>query len=105
MERGEEEAARAAMLHLSAAISADEQARGFRRANAGNCRPAIVDARAPLREQRGSTPARRHRRHLNFVPIYQQMETVPITALSERKSKHRRRRTLPRRDTAPPESG
>src|SRR5678810_363442 len=53
MERGEEEAVRAAAMHFSAAIFADEQARSFRRAAAENCRPAIFDARATLREQSG----------------------------------------------------
>ena len=46
MERGEEEAPAAAVLPWGAAISADVQARGFRRANAENCRPAIFEARA-----------------------------------------------------------
>ena len=35
MERGEEEAVRAAAMHFSAAIFADVQARSFRRADAG----------------------------------------------------------------------
>src|SRR6186997_719828 len=59
MERGEEEAVRAAAMHFSAAISADEQARSFRRAAAENCRPAIFEARATFREQSGSTLGRR----------------------------------------------
>ena len=59
MERGEEEAVRAAAMHFSAAIFADEQARSFRRAAAENCRPAIFEARATLREQSGSTLGRR----------------------------------------------
>ena len=42
---GEEEASRAAVLRISASISADVQARRFRRANAKNCRPAILEAR------------------------------------------------------------
>ncbi len=59
MERGEEEANTAAAMHSSAAISADLQAVGFRRANAENFRPEIFEARATLREQSGSTLARR----------------------------------------------
>ena len=59
MERGEEEAVRAAAMHFSAAIFADVQARSFRRAAAENCRPAIFEARATLREQSGSTLGRR----------------------------------------------
>src|SRR6188472_403439 len=59
MERGEEEAVRAAAMHFSAAISADVKARSFRRAAAENCRPAIFEARATLREQSGSTLGRR----------------------------------------------
>src|SRR6187455_770357 len=62
MERGEEEAVRAAAMHFSAAIFADVQARSFRRAAAENCRPAIFEARATLREQSGSTLGRRERR-------------------------------------------
>src|SRR3982751_7086083 len=50
---------RAAAMHFGATISADEQARGFRRATAENCRPAIFEARATLREQSGSTLGRR----------------------------------------------
>src|SRR3954465_14778098 len=70
MERGEEEAPRAATLHLSATISADEQARGFRRADAENCPPAIFEARATVREQSGSATARRQRaRPPNPVPF------------------------------------
>jgi hypothetical protein len=61
MERGEEKCLRAAAMHLSAAISADVQARTFRRAAAGNRRPAISEARATLREQSGSTRGRRER--------------------------------------------
>ena len=65
---GEEEASRAAAMHIRATNFADEQARGFRRANADNCRPAIVEARAPLREQSGSTTARRNRAPLHLYP-------------------------------------
>src|SRR4029079_10279599 len=61
MERGEEEAVRAAVLPFSAAIFADVQARSFRRADGENCRPAIFEARATLREQSGSTLGRRER--------------------------------------------
>src|SRR4029079_19321947 len=61
MERGEEEAVRAAVLPFSAAIFADVQARSFRGPDAENCRPAIFDARATLREQSGSTLGRRER--------------------------------------------
>ena len=50
---------RAAAMHLSAAISADVRPVGFRRAAAENCRPAIFEARATLREQSGSTLGRR----------------------------------------------
>src|SRR5207237_10892212 len=52
---------RAAAMHISAAISADDRPVGFRRAAAENCRPAIFEARATLREQSGSTLGRRVR--------------------------------------------
>ena len=59
MERGEEEAPTAAVLHFSATISADLKAVRFRRAAAENFRPEIFDARATLREQRESAVGRR----------------------------------------------
>src|SRR4051794_19480010 len=80
MERGEEEAVRAAVLHLSAAISADVQARSFRRADAENCRPAIFDARATLREQSGSTLGRRERQPRALSPFARNRGMSPLVA-------------------------
>src|SRR5688572_19166874 len=59
MERGEEEAPTAAVLHFSATISADIKAVRFRRAAAENLRPEIFEARATLRSQRESAVGRR----------------------------------------------
>src|SRR5688500_18753790 len=97
MERGEEEAPTAAVLHLRAAISADIKAVRFRRAAAENFRPEIFEARATLREQRESAVGRRigkplmspfarrpHRtppppQPLSPVPVcYSKMRNVPI---------------------------
>ena len=79
MERGEEEAVRAAAMHLSAAIFADVQARSFRRAAAENCRPAIFEARATLREQSGSTLGRRVRQP-SLSPFARNRRMSPFTA-------------------------
>jgi hypothetical protein len=58
----------AAVLPFSAAIFADVKAVRFRRAAAENCRPAIFEARATLREQSGSTLGRRVRQPQS-VPV------------------------------------
>ena len=66
----------AAVLHLSATISADLKAVRFRRAAAENFRPEIFDARAePLRSQRESAVGRRSAATPMPVPVCP--ETVP----------------------------
>src|SRR6188508_3612391 len=84
MERGEEEAVRAAAMHFSAAISADVKARSFRRAAAENCRPAIFEARATLREQSGSTLGRRvYQPSLSPFARNRGMSPFPISAIGD----------------------
>src|SRR6187455_1000264 len=80
MERGEEEAVRAAAMHFSAAIFADVQARSFRRAAAENCRPAIFEARATLREQSGSTLGRRVYAPRGLSPFARNRGMSPLIA-------------------------